>query len=100
MSQPDLVPDDDDEIDEMMPIPGIGRAVDLTVQLKTSGMRLDQYLVMQFPDFSRSVLQRAIESDTVSINDKPTKRSAKVKQGDRVRVWLPVPDRPEPTPED
>jgi 23S rRNA pseudouridine1911/1915/1917 synthase len=63
-------------------------------------MRLDQYLVMQFPDFSRSVLQRAIESDTVSINDRPTKRSARVKQGDRVRVWLPVPDRPEPTPED
>ena len=63
-------------------------------------MRLDQYLVMQFPDFSRSVLQRAIESDTVTINEQPVKRSTKVKQADRVRVWLPVPDRPEPTPED
>ena len=80
-------------------IPASARAVELTVKLKTVGMRLDQYLVMQFPDFSRSVLQRAIESDTVSINDHPVKRSTKVKQGDRVRVWLPVPDRPEPTPE-
>ena len=98
MSQPDdLV--DDDEVEELLPVPGIGRAVELTVQMKTAGMRLDQYLVMQFPDFSRSVLQRAIESDTVSINDHPVKRSTKVKQGDRVRVWLPVPDRPEPVPE-
>jgi len=91
---------DDDVADDLEPIPGIGRAVELTVQLKTSGMRLDQYLVMQFPDFSRSVIQKAIEADTVSIDDHPVKRSTKVKQGDRVRVWLPVPDRPEPIPED
>jgi 23S rRNA pseudouridine1911/1915/1917 synthase len=62
-------------------------------------MRLDQYLVVQFPDFSRSVLQRAIEADSVTINEQPIKRSTKVKQGDCVRIWLPVPERPEPTPE-
>jgi 23S rRNA pseudouridine1911/1915/1917 synthase len=100
MSQPDESVLDDEEIEEILPIPGVGRAVELTVQLKTAGMRLDQYLVMQFADFSRSLLQRAIEADTVTVNDKPAKRSTKVKQGDRVRVWLPVPDRAEPTPED
>ena len=89
----------DDEVEEILPIPDVGRAVELTVQLKTAGMRLDQYLVMQFPDFSRSVLQRAIEADSVTINEQPIKRSTKVKQGDRVRIWLPVPDRPEPIPE-
>ena len=53
MSQIDDVLDaDEDEISEVLPIPGIGRAVELTVQIKTAGMRLDQYLVMQFPDFS------------------------------------------------
>lgn len=89
----------DDEAPEVMPIPGIGRAVELTVQMKTAGMRLDQYLVMQFPDFSRSVIQKAIEADSVTINEAPIKRSTKVKQGDRVRIWLPEPNRPEPTPE-
>jgi 23S rRNA pseudouridine1911/1915/1917 synthase len=46
------------------------------------------------------VLQKAIESDTVTVNEQPVKRSTKLKQNDRVRVWLPVPDRPEPIPED
>ncbi len=91
---------DEEEIDEILPVPGVGRAIELTVQLKTTGMRLDHYLVLQFPDFSRSVLQKAIESDTVTVNEQPVKRSTKVKQADRVRVWLPVPDRPEPIPED
>ncbi len=98
MSQPDDLPDDE-EAEELLPVPGIGRAVELTVQIKTAGMRLDQYLVLQFPDFSRSIIQKAIESDTVSINERPVKRSTKIKQGDRVRIWLPVPDRAAPTPE-
>ncbi|MBM3993131.1 MAG: RluA family pseudouridine synthase [Planctomycetes bacterium] len=90
---------EENEASEVMPIPGIGRAVELTVQIKTAGMRLDQYLVLQFPDFSRSIIQKAIEADSVTINDLPIKRSTRVKQGDRVRIWLPEPNRPEPTPE-
>jgi 23S rRNA pseudouridine1911/1915/1917 synthase len=100
MLQPDDVIDaDEDDASELLPIPGIGRAVELTVQMKTAGMRLDQYLVLQFPDFSRSIIQRAIEADSVTINDQPIKRSTKVKQGDRVRIWLPEPNRPDPAPE-
>src|SRR5580692_846842 len=95
----DVIDADEDEISELLPIPGVGRAVELTVQIKTAGMRLDQYLVMQFPDFSRSIIQKAIEADSVKINDLPIKRSTKVKQGDRVRIWLPTPNRAEPTPE-
>ena len=97
MSQID---DDDDEVaEDLLPIPGIGRAVEVTVQMKTAGMRLDQYLVLQFPDFSRSVIQKAIEADSVKINEHPIKSSTKVKQGDVVRIWLPTPNRPDPTPE-
>src|SRR5438105_10079918 len=92
-------PLDEEEIEELLPIPGIGRAVELTVQTKTTGMRLDQYLVLQFPDFSRSIIQKAIEADSVTINAAPIKRSTKVKQGDRVRIWLPTPDRSDPAPE-
>jgi 23S rRNA pseudouridine1911/1915/1917 synthase len=100
MSEPDDLLDDDVELDEVSPIPGVGRAVELTVQMKTAGMRLDHYLVLQFPDFSRSIIQKAIESDTVTINDLPTKRSARVRQGDRIRIWLPTPARSDPIPED
>src|SRR5262245_9423836 len=99
MSQFDELCDDDEAIDELMPVPGVGHAVERTVQIKTAGMRLDQYLVLQFPDFSRSVIQKAIDLDSVHINDKPTKRSCKVRTGDRVRIWLPQPARPDPAPE-
>ena len=100
MSQIDDALDaDEDEAVELLPIPGIGRAVEVTVQIKTAGMRLDQYLVMQFPDFSRSVIQKAIAADSVKINDNVIKSSTKVKQGDRVRIWLPEPERPDPAPE-
>jgi 23S rRNA pseudouridine1911/1915/1917 synthase len=95
----DDVLESEEEAAELLPIPGIGRAVELTVQIKTAGMRLDQYLVLQFPDFSRSIIQKAIEADSVTINEQPIKRSTRVKQGDRVRIWLPEPNRPEPTPE-
>src|SRR5262245_57460865 len=90
---------DADDSHELLPIPGIGRAVEVNVQKKSACMPLDQYLVLKFPDFSRSIIQKAIEADSVTINEKPIKRSTKVKQGDCVRIWLPEPDRPEPTPE-
>jgi 23S rRNA pseudouridine1911/1915/1917 synthase len=80
-------------------VPGVGRAIDLVVQHKTAGLRLDQFLVLHCPDFSRSILQKAVEAQCVLLNDAVTKASAKVKAGDRVRIWLPDPERPEPTPE-
>src|SRR5262245_17974989 len=95
----DLDDEDDEEIEELLPIPGIGRAVERTVQIKTAGMRLDQYLVMQFPDFSRSAIQKAIDAGSVVINNNTTKRSCKVHAGDCVRIWLPGPQRPDPAPE-
>ena len=81
-------------------VPGVGRAIDLLVQNKTAGLRLDQFLVLHCPDFSRSILQKAIEAQCVLINDAATKPSTKVKSGDRVRIWLPNPERPEPAAED
>jgi 23S rRNA pseudouridine1911/1915/1917 synthase len=98
MSEPeDLL--EDEEIEELLPIPGIGRAVERVVQPKTAGLRLDQYLVRQFPDFSRSVIQKVIESDSVTVNDKPAKQSYKIRTNDHVRLWLPIPQRADPAPE-
>src|SRR5690349_19697843 len=80
-------------------VPGVGRAIDLLCQHKTAGLRLDQFLVLHCPDFSRSILQRAIEAKCVLVNGAAAKASTKVKAGDKVRIWLPDPERPEPSPE-
>ncbi len=89
------------EVETAQPlVPGVGRAIDLLVQHKTAGLRLDQFLVLNCPDFSRSILQKAIEAKCVLVNDAAAKASTKVKAGDRVRIWLPDPERPEPAAED
>jgi 23S rRNA pseudouridine1911/1915/1917 synthase len=100
MSEPLPELPEDDEVEELLLVPGVGRTVELQVQPKTYGMRLDQYLVLQFPDFSRSVVQKAIESGGVTVNDVPKRASYKTRIGDRVAIQLPEPERPEPTPED
>lgn len=106
MSEPFLDDDPDEMVDEedlssateavlppSVPQPGVGRAVDLVVMPKTAGMRLDKYLVLQFPDFSRSLFQDAIAQQAVTINEKAAKASSKLHLGDRVRIWLPEPRR-------
>ncbi len=76
------------------------KTVELTAKHKVEGMRLDQYLVGMFPDYSRSVVRRTIDGDGVLVNDKPTKASYKVRHGDRVKVLLPAPTHDLPVPED
>jgi 23S rRNA pseudouridine1911/1915/1917 synthase len=77
-----------------------GQPLDLTVRRKVEGTRLDQYLVSMFPDFSRSVLQKAIDAGAVQVNGRPAKASYKVRDGDQIRVWPPEPTHDLPVPED
>lgn len=96
----DADPTLDDELDEELPAPpGQGRAVELQAQHKTAGQRLDQFLVLHFPDYSRSVIQKAIESGGVAVNDQAAKSSYRVRAGDRVRILIPEPQHPAPIPE-
>jgi 23S rRNA pseudouridine1911/1915/1917 synthase len=74
--------------------------IELDARIKQEGMRLDQYLAMQFGDFSRSVIQDAIKSGTVHVNGRPSKSSYKVRNGDHLRIELPEPTHPLPEPED
>src|SRR5262249_3459973 len=76
------------------------KPLDLTAKRKVEGMRLDQYLVMLFPDFSRSLIRKAIDADTVLVNGKPAKASYKIRNGDQIRIWLPEPTHPAPVAED
>ncbi|MFL5245441.1 MAG: RluA family pseudouridine synthase [Gemmataceae bacterium] len=76
------------------------RTVELYAKCKIEGIRLDQYLVSQFSDLSRSTVQKAIESEAVLLNSKPTKASYKVRNHDHISIRLPDPTHDLPEPED
>ena len=76
------------------------RVVELTAKLRLDGVRLDQFLVTQFPDYSRSVVQRVIDAGGVTVNSKLAKASYHVRHGDLIRVTKPEPTHPLPVPED
>ena len=62
----DLLP----EAESRIPVPArrSREPVELVVRIKAEGMRLDHYLHMYFPDFSRSELQDAIKAGNVLVN--------------------------------
>jgi 23S rRNA pseudouridine1911/1915/1917 synthase len=74
--------------------------VDLTAKLRIEGLRLDQYLVSMFPDYSRSVIQKVIDAGGVLVNGTPAKASYRVRHGDQIRIWPPEPTHELPVPED
>lgn len=74
--------------------------VEHVVQLKVDGQRLDHYLVLHFPDFSRTLLKRAIDAGTVTVNRSPAKASYKVRSGDVLHIWLHEPRHGIPVAED
>src|SRR5882762_3626007 len=78
----------------------VGKAIILTAKRKVEGTRLDQYLVSMFPDYSRSVIQKVIDAAAVTVNDAPAKASYKVRNGDRICIWLPETTHEAPVPED
>jgi 23S rRNA pseudouridine1911/1915/1917 synthase len=79
---------------------GEDRTVELVARCRLDDVRLDQYLVGAFPDFSRSVVRRVIDAGGVTVNDKVAKASYRVRHGDRIRIQPPEPTHPQPIPED
>ncbi len=78
----------------------VPQVIDLIAKRKVEDTRLDQYLVGMFPDYSRSVVRKAIDAGAVLVNGKPTKASYKVRNGDQIRINLPAPTHDLPVPED
>jgi 23S rRNA pseudouridine1911/1915/1917 synthase len=76
------------------------RTVELTARHKVEGMRLDQYLVGMFPDYSRSVVRKVIDGGGVLVNERPGKASYRVRNGDHIKLLLPPPTHELPVPED
>ncbi|MBN1846323.1 MAG: RluA family pseudouridine synthase [Sedimentisphaerales bacterium] len=66
--------------------------------------RIDKYLRHRFSDFSRTLIQRLIEEQAVTVNQRPTKSSYQLNPGDRIDLILPPPPadeiEPEPIPLD
>jgi len=71
----------------------------LTATDDDEGKRLDQYLALQFPSFSRTQLHRQITNLDVLINNKPTKPSYRIHIGDAIEIELPPPQVIELIPE-
>src|SRR5947209_1979618 len=85
----------------MPPLSSSDRLIELTVRVKLDKeLRLDQYLVSMFPEFSRSAVQAVIEGSGVVVNGRPGKASYKVRHGDIIRFQQPEPSHPLPVAED
>jgi len=69
-------------------------AVELTVESRAHGWRIDHYLCRLFPNYSRALFQKAIHQQAVQVNGLPVKPSRRLKVNDRISVKLPQqPDR-------
>jgi 23S rRNA pseudouridine1911/1915/1917 synthase len=64
-----------------------------------AGTRLDKFLVIRFPGYSRSLLQRIVKGGYVKVNGKVLRPGKAVEEGDRVDVRLPTLSRPYARPE-
>ncbi len=63
--------------------------IELCVLHERAGLRLDRYLALELPDFSRSRVQRLIDDGFVLLNEQPPRTRDLVRTGDRVRIEIP-----------
>ena len=69
--------------------------IHLVIKRQLPAQRIDKYLKNRYKDFSRNMIQRLIQEQAVTANERPIKASYQLKGGDRVDVLLP----PSPTDE-
>ncbi|MFC1809875.1 RluA family pseudouridine synthase [Patescibacteria group bacterium] len=72
----------------------------MIVSKADNGKRLDKFLVENYKDFSRSVLQKLIKEGEVLVNMKKASAHYKIKEDDDINVNLPDLDFKFPEPED
>ena len=70
-----------------------------TLQATEPGARLDIYLAKEYPELSRSHVQKLIKQGLVLINGCEARASQKLNTGDRIHVSLPPPQPGFPTAE-
>ncbi|MBO7555846.1 MAG: RluA family pseudouridine synthase [Alphaproteobacteria bacterium] len=71
-----------------------------TATEKDAGMRLDKFLSLELPDFSRSMLQKLVLSGNVSLDENViSENDFRVRVGDSFCVVVPQPEEADPQPE-
>jgi 23S rRNA pseudouridine1911/1915/1917 synthase len=63
------------------------------LQVTESAVRLDKYLAGEYPELSRSILQKLIKQGFILVNDFAARPSQKLSIGDRIYVALPPPEK-------
>ena len=58
----------------------------LIVTEEEAGMRLDKYLSLRFPDYSRTYFQSLIEEKLVLVNSELVKKASKLETGDEIEI--------------
>lgn len=84
------------EADDVAPPPGdpLRETLQITVEARAHGWRVDHYLSRLYPNFSRALFQRAIEAHAVLVNGLPVKISRRLRVNDVVTYHLPeAPDQ-------
>ncbi len=102
MTADDLPDDDQDLPDPLLELPeqsSDSEPVDVTVEARAHGWRLDHYLGRLFPNHSRAQLQRIIDSGGVLLNGLVHKASRRLRVNDRLQVRLVAAERPGIEPE-
>jgi 23S rRNA pseudouridine1911/1915/1917 synthase len=61
---------------------------------------MDSFLAAKLDKYSRSYMQKIIDDNRVFVNGKPAKRNYRVKEGDKIHVELPEPERVHLEPQD
>jgi len=68
----------------------MNRKLKTQVLLEKAGQRLDVFLVGEFPEFSRSHVQRLLDGGAVEVNGRSLQKSAyRLEQGDQVTLLIP-----------
>jgi 23S rRNA pseudouridine1911/1915/1917 synthase len=62
--------------------------MDLKIGPEHAGLRLDAFLASQIEGWSRARLQKLIENEDVLVNEKPSKPSYKLREGDDIEIEL------------
>lgn len=62
------------------------------IQPSENGMRLDKFLSEQYPDLTRSYLQKLIKDGQVTWKGKAVKAGQKLNTGDLIRIIIPEPE--------
>lgn len=68
-----------------------GKELHFSVLPKQDGFRIDLFLQEMAPEYTRSFLQKRIETGDVLVNGKKISKSTKVKEGDSVFFHVPQP---------